>query len=416
MRVKTKCSLFVCNLPGNPIVRVAPIAYALEKLGFSVEVLGFLPDNCDVYRPYRDQFDYRTVRINPDRALTIVDSWRLARLCTGDVVYAFKPLWTSFFPALIASAFGRRRPLLLDVEDDDTRSDHHNQIRQMLRVAAGGFKEPRRVRSQVLHPFTKCCTHLTVSTTRLQERYGGTILLHGPNELRFNPDLPHLNRDKCRAMFGLPAAEKIVLFAGQPRRHKGFATIVDAVARSEGAGFALALAGDESCPEYGDAQTRLGPRCIRLGAVNNARMPELLSAVDIVPVPQLRTAYAEAQLPAKLLEAMAMRKAVVVSRVGDLPKLVGEDSRQLRGWVIDPGDGIQLANCFREIAADCRESQARGRAARKFYLENASTGAIASRLSAILCSSLHRQSCAETKEACSCKTTLADYASSESTK
>ena len=57
-----KVSLFVHSLDSNPIVRAKPIADAIAGMGHEIEVLGLLIRGDKVFAPYRDAFDYRTVR------------------------------------------------------------------------------------------------------------------------------------------------------------------------------------------------------------------------------------------------------------------------------------------------------------------------------------------------------------------
>mgnify|MGYP001548005605 FL=1 len=57
-----KVSLFVHELSGNPIVRAYPIAKAIEYLGHEVEVLGLTYNTDKIYEPYKNEFEYKTVR------------------------------------------------------------------------------------------------------------------------------------------------------------------------------------------------------------------------------------------------------------------------------------------------------------------------------------------------------------------
>jgi glycosyltransferase involved in cell wall biosynthesis len=118
-----------------------------------------------------------------------------------------------------------------------------------------------------------------------------------------------------------------------------------------------------------------------LGYVARADMPAVLAAVDAAPVPQVRTSFTESQVPAKLLDAMAMAKPVVASRVGDIAEILGNGSR---GWLFEPGDGGGLARALGEIAEKPAEAQRRGQAAREWYLKEASATVTATRICALL--------------------------------
>ena len=81
----TRVSLFVHDLSNNPIVRAVPLAQALAG-HFDVEILGFLHGDRDVYQPYRNLFEYRTLRCPLDMTALLPALPRLAGMATGDVI------------------------------------------------------------------------------------------------------------------------------------------------------------------------------------------------------------------------------------------------------------------------------------------------------------------------------------------
>ena len=196
-----------------------------------------------------------------------------------------------------------------------------------------------------------------------------------PNRIEFQ------DRAACRARWNLPLDVPLALFAGVPQPHKGWTILLDALSRPETRAWHLVLAGPAEHPDFAAAADALGARCHRIGPQPNDRMPALLAAVDAVPVPQLNVPFSQSQLPAKALEAMAMARAVIATRVGDLPGILGDDAR---GWLIPPGDATALAAAFADIASRPEEARARGAAARAWFLENASEAVIESTLAAVI--------------------------------
>lgn len=93
----------------------------------------------------------------------------------------------------------------------------------------------------------------------------------------------------------------------------------------------------------------------------------------MAPVPQLRVRFALSQLPAKALEAMAMGRPPIASRVADLPKILGDGTR---GWLVEPGDAGDLAAALADAAARPEERARRGRDARAWFLAPASRAAM----------------------------------------
>ena len=107
MKNQKKITLIVHNLSTNPIVRAYPTAIALEKLGYKVEIAGFLIGKDRVYEPYANKYHYKTVYIGNGKIIDYLKGLpKLLKLIDGDIIYAFKPLMTSFFVALIKSRFG----------------------------------------------------------------------------------------------------------------------------------------------------------------------------------------------------------------------------------------------------------------------------------------------------------------------
>jgi glycosyltransferase involved in cell wall biosynthesis len=375
-------TLFVHDLAANSIVRAGPLAEALAH-EYQVEMVGLLLSGPDVYAPYRGRFPVRGLRCEPRLASIVAAAPRLARMAGGDVLYACKPLFSTLLPAVLASRRGAR-PLLLDVEDDERapRAVEHplGGLRGMLqRVEAR-----HALRARAVHPLARLASAVTVATRGLQRQYGGTLIRHGPDPAVFEAGRVALPRSAARRRFGLPADGPVALFAGWPRPHKGWETLLRALELPQASGWHLALAGPDGS-ELREAAARLGSRFHALGVLENEQMPALLAATDAVPVPQRDEPYARNQLPAKALEAMAMGVPVVGTTVGDLPEILGGGER---GWLVPPDDPSALAAALQAIAADPAEAARRGAAARGWFVEEGSVDAIRARISPLVAQAL----------------------------
>lgn len=368
-------TLFVHDLASNPIVRAAPLAWALDG-EFRVEVVGLLLSGAEVYAPYRGRLPVRALRCAPSLPAILAAAPRLARLAEGDVVYACKPLFSTLLPAVLASR-GRGAPLLLDVEDDELAPRPDDGARRGIAGQARRLELRLALRARAAHPLTRLARAVTVSTRGLQRRYGGTLVRHGPDAAaldpaRFGPG----HRADFRRRAGIPEHAPLAVFAGWPRPHKGWGTLLEALEHPAAAGWHLALAGPP-CAEARDAAARLGPRFHPLGLLPNEQVPALLAAADAAPVPQRDDAYARNQLPAKALEAMAIALPVVATAVGDLPEILGGGAR---GWLVPPDDAGALAGALAAVAADPAGAARRGAAARAWFLREASVEAIRERI------------------------------------
>lgn len=380
-----KISLFVHDLSKNPIGRAYPIAKALQRLGHEVEILGFLIKGNNIYRPYRGGLFYRYIKVPDSFIHVLLQSPILAKMASGDIIYAFKPLWTSFFPALLASGEGRKKPLLLDIDDDELwvhfRGVHWFVAKHLL----WGWNNHRSWHYKLLlDRYARACTRKTLMSQKMKRRYGGEILLHGPDESIFDPNRQDLDRYHCRELLGLPFDVPLALFVGTPMPYKGLDKVVAAFQESPALNYHLILVGDKTHPIYQAAYASLGKRCHIYDYMSNEQMPALLTAVDVVPIIQQFHGVAEAQTPAKLLEAMAMEKAIVASWVADLPEILGEKEQFPRGWLTSPTDVTALAQLLGYIENHPKQARERGKAARNYFMEHASTGILSGKLAQIL--------------------------------
>ena len=379
----TKFSLFVHDLSLTPIGRAYPIARSLETLGHSVEVLGFLIDDDEIYYPYRDLLEYKVIDSKRYVPHILHNAAKLAGVASGEIIYAFKPLWTSYWPALLASSFGKERLLLLDVEDEELLFPYQGTKELISRRLIRGWPSPLSWQYRVLlHPLTSLAHEKTVASNFLKNRYGGEILLHGPDAELFDP--MRFNSKHCRERWNLPLDVPLAGFIGNPHPHKGLHVLVNALTFQETRNIHLVLAGNTAHPQFQFAKKILKDRCHLLSYVPNSQLPEVLSALDVVPIPQLDSVYSRAQIPAKLLEAMAMAKPIVTTTVSDLPQILGIGTSYPRGWVVKPGTVCELAVTLGEIICNREEGVRRGSLAREYYLREASPSALSEKLATIL--------------------------------
>ena len=369
-----KVSLFVHHLSSNPIVRAAPIAKAIQLLGHDVEVLGLTYYTDKVYEPYRDAFEYKTIKSHHDIRWVIINGRKLAKMATGDVAYSFKPLWGTLFPALLYSNFGFKRRLLLDAEDNELwDSGIGNGVKELVRHK---YYPINPVYNRLMHPFTRFAKYKSVVCTSLQKRYGGEIVLHGPDAAVFNPSL-YEDKTTLRKAYSLPEDAPLMLFAGRPVYYNGLPSVLEAMLLPAAQNWHLVLAGDPENIDFRHAKNVLGERCHLLGFVPNNDMPRLLKMVDVVPIIQTPIPSTQMQIPAKMLEAMSMGKGIITTDVSDMKLIIGNNER---GWIIEYGNNTQFAELLNYIENNKNELEIRGAKAIRYFMENASVEVIAKRI------------------------------------
>jgi glycosyltransferase involved in cell wall biosynthesis len=181
---------------------------------------------------------------------------------------------------------------------------------------------------------------------------------------------------------GLPPGP-LVLSLGQLEAVKGHRFLLDAwpdVRRAHPRA-GLALAGDGRCRRQLEARARaldLGDSVVFLGFRSPAA--PLLAACDLLVQPSITEG-----MPNAVLEAMASGKAVVASRVGGIPELVGPDEA---GLLVPPGDCRALAEAIVRLLDDPERRARLGAAGRRRVEERFSLQSTRSAVEAVYASVL----------------------------
>ena len=155
------------------------------------------------------------------------------------------------------------------------------------------------------------------------------------------------DRDKIRAEFGIDSNRVLIGSVGRLDRNKGITYLLRAAKPiiKEFGNISILIVGD------GPSKTELYDEAKELGIEKNVILvefrtdiPSILSALDIFVLPSLKEG-----LPMVLLEAMASKKPVIASRVGDIPTVITNNKS---GLLVNPADVNQLENSIRRLIKD----------------------------------------------------------------
>jgi glycosyltransferase involved in cell wall biosynthesis len=283
----------------------------------------------------------------------------------ADVLIAVKPYLASYGLALLAGEC-HKIPVILDIDDLDVALAPKRAL--TLEQALADLRDPASVLYLgVLARAPQAAAAITVASTNLQRRFGGTLVPHGCLTELFDP--VNVDRSAARRRFGF--AGPVVLFPGTRRTHKGLKPLAKAVARIDGAKLAVLCRPDDfTQPEWA------GFPLIRIPLILYSLLPELLAAADVVAVPQLDTEGARHQMPMKVYDAMAMAKPIVASTVSDLPEALDGCAK-----LVSPGDVEELARAISHLLQNPAEGRLLGERARKRCLDKYSMQSVAQSLS-----------------------------------
>ncbi|MXY52549.1 MAG: glycosyltransferase [Gammaproteobacteria bacterium] len=356
----------------NPLGRAYLVAEALSR-SYTVVLLGFqFPRYGDaVWRPLRHA-PFRTVAIPgasfPEFQQTLE---RLAPRIDADVVVACKARLPSVQLGLMLKAF-RNRPLLVDVDDYEL-SFFRN--RDPLLDVAGLDSEA------LTHPFEEKWTRYTesllphadrllVSNPALATKFGGATVPHARDETKFDPD--RHDRAETRRDLGLEQTDKVVMFVGTPRPHKGVVEVLDAVRSLGRDDYRFVIVGTP--PEDSFEQelvARGGDTLCLVPDQPFEKLPALMAAADLVCLLQdPNNEISRFQLPAKVVDAMAMGVPVLATAMAPLAPLIDDE-------LIEPVTAEILAEQIGHwLEAPAEERTRRTRRARERFLAEFSYDAI----------------------------------------
>ena len=166
-----------------------------------------------------------------------------------------------------------------------------------------------------------------------------------------------IDRQKKRLDLRLGAADVLVGAVGRLDRQKGFATLIEAMARLKGGPLRCAILGDG--PERPRLEALIRRHHLE-GSVwllgEKSDIPSWLSAFDLYCLPSLWEG-----LPNSLLEAMALGLPVVASGVDGVPEALtsGKD-----GLLVPPAKPAALAAALKTLGGDPAKRAAFGAAAK----------------------------------------------------
>ena len=291
-------------------------------------------------------------------------SLELILAAEADLIIAVKPFLASYGVALLAGEC-RKIPVILDIDDLDVALAP--KVPPSLPETLEQLRDPAStVYLRILSKATSAASGVTVASTRLQNRFGGTLIHHGCPVERFNPD--RIDRESARQKLGFSGP--VVVFPGTRRTHKGLKPLAKAVARVPKARLAVFVRGDDyTQPEWADAPL------IRIPVMPYASLPELLTAADVVAIPQLNTEAASHQMPMKVYDAMAMGRPIVASSVSDLPAVLEDCAR-----LVPPNDVSALAGAIVDLLKNPAEAARLGQSARERCLKHYSMEQVAGAL------------------------------------
>ncbi|HMC05645.1 MAG TPA: glycosyltransferase [Actinomycetota bacterium] len=285
----------------------------------------------------------------------------------GDLVYAVKPKAGSLGLGLLARARSGI-PLIADIDDWEMAFFLENP-RWLLRNALEVWNPNNLYTTWAMERMSGRADAITVSTTFLQRRFGGTIIPHARSAEMFRPTAG--GDARLRGDLGL-AGKHVLLFVGSLRPHKGVGDVIAALdALSDPSVAFLVVGPGEKLPDR--------PYLRVIGPQPFSTLPRFLALADVVVLAQRRNRIGAAQLPAKVFDAMAMARPVIATRVSDLPEVL-----EGCGVIVEPNSIVELAQAIARLVANPEERARLGSRARQRFIDRFSDDVVAPALESVV--------------------------------
>ena len=328
-RARRKVAVIAWDVGHNPLGRAHALAGTLRR-HVDVEIVGaqFPRYGSSVWAPLRDSDIPVTAFRGRDLPEHLAAMEQMARTIDADGIYVSKPRLPSYALGILAKQ-ARNRPLVLDVDDHELAffgEDDGLHLRDVLALRGDpDLALPfGRTWTRACEPLVDAADQVTVSNPALQERFGGVVVPHARDERLFDPGA--YDRDDVRRRLGVSEHMRLVVFGGTPRAHKGVVDVLRALDRLGDDRYRLLLFGtrelDGMRADIGD----LDRWALPLPYQRFADLPPIIGAADLACVVQDPDhPVSRYQLPAKIVDALAMQVPCLVRPVPPLRSLLDQD-------------------------------------------------------------------------------------------
>ena len=283
--------------------------------------------------------------------------FKMVREMDADIFIACKLRPTSFGIALLKKWF-TGKPVMVDIEDWELGFYYHSgfwgRVGRFL-----NFSNPNGLPyTWLMEKLIGFADSIIVSNKFLQNRFTGCLIPHCRDTTILDPDL--FNDQEIKQSLGLEG-NRVIMFLGTPRPHKGIDDLIQAVESLDYPDVRLVFIGAEPSFQSRQGNSFLNKKkVVVLPKIPFDELPKHLSAADILVVPQRDTTDTQGQIPAKLFDAMAMAIPVITTHVSDIPEVLGGN-----GYLVQPGKPEELTRTLKYVLDHPEEAKEKGLRARQ---------------------------------------------------
>ena len=333
----------------NPLGRAHVLADLIGRR-HGVELVGsaFTRPTEGIWAPLRDST--LPIRSFPggEMAEFLNAAQAFARTVDCDLVHVSKPR----FPGLILALLLVHRlgcPVILDIDDHELSffgpeagviGLDEVEAQVGMKTDHEFAKPEKRFWTGVGEGLIPSFANHTVASASLADRFGGRIIRHARDEAVFRPD--PAARAAIRQRLGLTMADRVILFAGTPRPHKGLERLMGAMQQLADPRLLLVVVGTVRDRRFLNELSAYDQERVRfLPDTPFSALPELLQMADGVCLLQDQASpISSFQTPAKLSDALALGIPVAMTPVPTVTEMATHglitlihDETDLQAWL-----------------------------------------------------------------------------------
>ena len=297
----------------------------------------------------------------------------------GEVVYVVKPRLPSLGVALLANAL-RGVPILLEINDLETvvsapkPGDHHKEsIFNLQEIDTKLLKNPYSDEwSRIMDPIAKQLPVLLTHNRGLNEHFAHRCLYMRNLKDESVYDPAKYDRGQVRAALGFNNKDRIILFGGMLRKHKGIYELVELVKRLDHPAYKLLFVGSRITPDQKKLVQECGDQIQVLPPQDREAMARINLAADLVVLwlnPEVPASHY--QMPYKATDAFAMGTHIIANDISDL----GELHRQGYLTLVPFADWTGMTKAIQDVFDRPERTERMRAATRRLFLRQFSYAA-----------------------------------------
>ena len=264
-------------------------------------------------------------------------------------------------------------PIVLEINDLETvisepnsQDRHIEQSLSNIDLADENLLNPYSdLWSQLLGPIAQTLPVLVTHNKNLDAHFDNRCLYmrNLKDEGVFNPN--RYDRDKVRAELGFKPHDRVILFGGLLRKHKGIYELVELVERLGDERYKLLFVGSRKTPDQSSFVREFGERVRVLPPQNAEAMARINFAADLVILwldPDVPASHY--QMPYKATDALAMGPTIIANDISDLGSLGHQGYLRLAPF----GDWDRIIEIIHDVFANAQKTDEMRAASRRLYL------------------------------------------------